>query len=1014
MSAPGGKDRANTHPDESTEDTAAPSSLAKDVPNSNGVDLVGTFNAHGEAITEVCWSPDGQTLATASCDQTIRLWDPTTGECEKVLSKHFRPVRSIVWLPSGLEMLSGSDDKTIRRWQLASDRLTTVDEHSEEVLSVACSPDGMWYASASRDRSVRIWSAKSNECISRIQAATADLKQIAWCPIRPELLHPLTVGTVVVRSCSQENEVSRFSTDESPATALCWSPSANHVVIGLENSRIIIFDSASMRRVAILEGHSGTIVWVSFTPDGLLLFSKSSSGQTRIWTTDTWEPLGTIPFTGEDSYSRPSFGPVAQNVFRLATAQDDDKRCQIWQVDTKRILKEYGGSLAPRYANAKVTLVGDTGVGKSGLALVLTGHSFTPTDSTHARKVSMLDYQQLRTEEGRAEIRETLLWDLAGQPGYRLIHQLHLDEISVAIIVFDARSDTDPFAGVRHWGRALRQAEKLDSTSQTKTVKLLVAARSDRGTVGASRSRIQELMTEVNIDGYFETSAKEGWGVAELAAAVKGAIDWTRLPRIISTEVFQLIKGFLLREKQAGRLLSTTGDIFRSLGAAISGSAGIASRVDFETCIGLVQSRGLIKRLSFGNLLLLQPDWLDVYASGMVNAAKSEPDGLGQMVESDAVDGRFRMPDSERVPDRSIEKLLLIATVEELLRREIALRESTNEGVFLVFPTQLTREKADLPDQSGIFAIYRFQGAVLNVYATLVVRLAHSGPFRRAGMWRNAVLFGVRGGGNCGLRFREPEEGTAELELFAQPSVLEQIRLQFEEYVASHLYRRAVKGTVRRTPVFRCNGCGFMVTEQLVTLRRHRGMDWITCPVCESRTELIDWVDRLSTVATAVGSMDKRADEMRDRGAAQAALEGKIAVGDFDLFMAHNSKDRDFVQAVAGQLQNRGIRCWLDSEQVLPGMSFQAEIQKGLGKAKAIAIFVGKEGLGRWQKIELSTAISKCVERGRPVIPVLLPDVQRLPRTFSFLAQFSFVKFGRSADEEQSLDALERGTRRKK
>jgi hypothetical protein len=69
---------------------------------------------------------------------------------------------------------------------------------------------------------------------------------------------------------------------------------------------------------------------------------------------------------------------------------------------------------------------------------------------------------------------------------------------------------------------------------------------------------------------------------------------------------------------------------------------------------------------------------------------------------------------------------------------------------------------------------------------------------------------------------------------------------------------------------------------------------------------------------------------MRDRGAARAALEGKIAVGDFDLFLAHNSKDKEFVRAVASQLQNRGIYCWLDSEQVLPGMSFQDEIQKGV------------------------------------------------------------------------------------
>ena len=64
-----------------------------------------------------------------------------------------------------------------------------------------------------------------------------------------------------------------------------------------------------------------------------------------------------------------------------------------------------------------------------------------------------------------AQDAETLLWDLAGQPGYRLIHQLHLNEVAIALIVFDARSETDPFASVRHWERALRQAQRLQENS---------------------------------------------------------------------------------------------------------------------------------------------------------------------------------------------------------------------------------------------------------------------------------------------------------------------------------------------------------------------------------------------------------------------------------------------------------------------------------------------------------------------------------------------------------------------
>ena len=96
--------------------------------------------------------------------------------------------------------------------------------------------------------------------------------------------------------------------------------------------------------------------------------------------------------------------------------------------------------------------------------------------------------------------------------------------------------------------------------------------------------------------------------------------------------------------------------------------------------MSLVEARGLIRRLSFGNLVLLQPELLDAYASAMVNAAKAEPDGLGSLAEEDALTGRFRMPQDERLPNKEQERLLLIATVEELLRHELALREPAEDG----------------------------------------------------------------------------------------------------------------------------------------------------------------------------------------------------------------------------------------------------------------------------------------------------------------------------------------------
>jgi hypothetical protein len=210
--------------------------------------------------------------------------------------------------------------------------------------------------------------------------------------------------------------------------------------------------------------------------------------------------------------------------------------------------------------------------------------------------------------------------------------------------VFDSRSEIDPFSGVKYWARALAQAQKLEGAAAVPLKTYLVAARTDRGGVAVGAERIRAMVQDLGLDGFFETSAKEGWQVTELTEAIREGIDWDALPTISSSVLFDSIKGFLLEEKQRGRLLCTADDLFHGFERAHPEEAqSDGLRASFETCIGRVESRGLIRRLRFGDLVLLQPELLDAYASGMVQVAREEPDGLGFIAEDDALAGRFRL-----------------------------------------------------------------------------------------------------------------------------------------------------------------------------------------------------------------------------------------------------------------------------------------------------------------------------------------------------------------------------------
>ena len=113
----------------------------------------------------------------------------------------------------------------------------------------------------------------------------------------------------------------------------------------------------------------------------------------------------------------------------------------------------------------------------------------------------------------------------------------------------------------------------------------------------------------------------------------------------------------------------------------------------------------------------------------------------------------------------------------------------------------------------------------------------------------------------------------------------------------------------------------------------------------------------------------------------------------FDVFLCYNIKDKLVVQAIAQQLRNRGISYWLDKEQLIPGRHWRATQERDMLRLGAVAVFVGKHGIGKYQDLEISTFLSVNRDRGLPIIPVFLNDAPPQTTLPGFLMPFTWVDF---------------------
>jgi WD40 repeat protein len=146
-----------------------------------------TLKGHTARVYAIAFLPDSDHLITGSEDQTIRLWNITTGECLKLFEGHSRYVLSIAATPTVYQgtplIASGSTDQTIKLWDLETGEcLRTLEGHQGFIQAIAFSPDGSLFASGSTDQTIKLWNTVSRTCLRTLKGHTKEVRSIAFSP----------------------------------------------------------------------------------------------------------------------------------------------------------------------------------------------------------------------------------------------------------------------------------------------------------------------------------------------------------------------------------------------------------------------------------------------------------------------------------------------------------------------------------------------------------------------------------------------------------------------------------------------------------------------------------------------------------------------------------------------------------------------------------------------------------------------------------------------------------------
>jgi len=133
----------------------------------------------------------------------------------------------------------------------------------------------------------------------------------------------------------------------------------------------------------------------------------------------------------------------------------------------------------------------------------------------------------------------------------------------------------------------------------------------------------------------------------------------------------------------------------------------------------------------------------------------------------------------------------------------------------------------------------------------------------------------------------------------------------------------------------------------------------------------------------------------------------------FDVFLSHNSKDKDSVKSLGTALKKRGLTVWLDEWELRPGLTWQNALEEIVGECKAATVCFGPSGIGPWEEPEMQALLVRFVDEKRdgnilPIIPVLLPGAPADVKLPTFLKAFTWVDLRKGITPE-GLERLQWG-----
>jgi WD40 repeat protein/serine/threonine protein kinase len=242
------------------------------------------LQGHTEWVTAVALSTDGRLALSGSADRTLMVWHTASGKCLRSLREHAKWVTAVALSADGRYALSGGGEGLLKLWEPATGNyVRAFDGHGAAVLSVDLSRDGRHALSAGRDMTIKLWDLSGGPCVRTFTGHTDKVLSACLSADGKWVLSGSADRTIKLWETETGRCVRTFQGHAEGVFAVCLSADGRHAVSGSGDKTVKFWRMTLDRCLATLEGHAGPVHSVRLSSDGRQVLSGSGDRTLRWW-----------------------------------------------------------------------------------------------------------------------------------------------------------------------------------------------------------------------------------------------------------------------------------------------------------------------------------------------------------------------------------------------------------------------------------------------------------------------------------------------------------------------------------------------------------------------------------------------------------------------------------------------------------------------------------------------------------------------------------------------------------